>query len=103
MHTMKETLNTKSPALADNLLKGVETDLSAFGLNFTDFVTLRLEVKDKSVQVLINDHPALTTSFKSDAGKVIGFVYRFQGTGEVDYLHVVDEKGQRWCDGTFGD
>lgn len=79
---------------ADKLLKGTETDLSAFGVNFEDYVKLRLEVKNKSVQVLINDHSALKTDFKSDAGKVIGFVYRFAGTGAVDYLHVNSVDGK---------
>jgi hypothetical protein len=61
---------------------------------FADFVKLRIEVKNKSVQVLINDEPAVKSEFSSDGGKVIGFVYRFKGTGSVDYLHVYDAKGK---------
>ena len=80
---------------ADTLLKGTETDLSTFGVNFDDYVKLCLEVKNKSVQVLIDDRSALKTNFKSDAGKVIGFVYRFAGTGAVDYLHVNSGDGKQ--------
>ncbi len=78
---------------ADKLMKGTETDLSALGVNFADYVKLRLEVKNKMVQVLVNDHSALKTAFASNAGRLVGFVYRFQGTGAVDYLHVYDAQG----------
>lgn len=80
---------------AETFLKGTEKDLSAFGTSFTDWAKIRLTVKNKKVEVLINDKPALTTTFASDAGRIVGFFYRFQGTGDVDYLHVSDAEGEK--------
>lgn len=73
-------------------LKGTESDLSALGVDFANWVNLRLEVKNKQVAVYINDKPALQSEFFLDAGKIIGLAYRFQGTGAVDYVHLKDEK-----------
>jgi hypothetical protein len=83
------------------LLKGSHTDLSSLGVNFSNWVKLRLEVKNKGVQVFINDKPALQSDFFLDAGKVIGIAYRFQGTGAVDYVHLSDEKGNRVLEEEF--
>ena len=79
---------------AGTLLKGTETDLSALGADFADWVTVRLTVEDQQVEVFVNGRPALQTSFSQAAGKVIGIVYRFQGTGLVDYLHLYDAAGE---------
>lgn len=75
-------------------LNGDQMDLSPLGVDFSNWVKLRLEAKNKVVQVFINDKLALQTSFSMDAGKIIGIVYRFQGTGAVDYLHLFDEQGK---------
>jgi hypothetical protein len=76
-------------------LKGSQTDLSSLGVDFSNWVNLRLEVKNKGVQVFINDKLAVQSDFFLDAGKVIGIAYRFQGTGAIDYVHLSDEKGNR--------
>jgi hypothetical protein len=75
-------------------LKGSEADLSSLGVNFSDWVKLRLEVKNKQAHVFINNKPAIQSEFFLDAGKVIGIAYRFQGSGAVDYVHLSDEQGK---------
>ena len=69
-------------------LKGSQTDLSSLGVNFSNWVNLRLVVKNKQAHVFINSKPAIQSDFFLDAGKVIGIAYQFQGTGAVDYVHL---------------
>ncbi len=73
-------------------LKGSLMDLSALGVDYNNWVKLRLQVKDKAVQVFVNDKLALNNTFSANAGKVVGLFYRFQGSGAVDYVYVWDDK-----------
>ncbi|WP_422082159.1 hypothetical protein [Ulvibacterium sp.] len=79
--------------VAGKSMEGGKTDLSALGVDFTQWVKLRLMVKDKRVQLFIDGQPVLQTVFSLDTGKIIGVVYRFQGTGSVDYLRLYDRDG----------
>ncbi len=79
--------------IAGELLEGSKTDLSALGVDFSRWAKLRLTVEDKTVQVLLNEQPVLESTFSLNAGEIIGIVYRFQGTGSVDYLRLYDGEG----------
>ena len=67
----------------DAFAEGKTSDLSGFGVDFTDWVTLRCEVRQKAVRVLVNDRLAWQGRFTNDVGKLVGLRYRFHGTGEV--------------------
>ena len=75
-------------------VRGSKTDLSKFGVDFSDWARLRLSVKAKTVEILLNDKPVFSTSFSFDAGKIIGVGYSFEGTGLVDYARLCDENGE---------
>lgn len=81
--------------LAGKELKGEQMDLTGLGVDFTQWVKLRLEVKNKEVQVFVNEKLALKNNFTEETGKVIGIEYRFQGSGAVDYLHLYNEQGKQ--------
>jgi hypothetical protein len=62
---------------------GKKTDLSAFGCDLSQWVKLRCEVKNKKGKITINDQVALENDF-SFSEKIVGLIFRFQGTGSVN-------------------
>lgn len=63
--------------------EGKTSDFSGFGVDFSDWVTLRCEVRQKDVRVLVNGRLAWQGRFTKPVGKLVGLRYRFHGTGEV--------------------
>jgi hypothetical protein len=81
---------------------GKKSDLSAFGVDFTNWVNVKCIFNGKEAKVFINDREAFTlnTSMAAPA-KVIGIGYRFQGTGSVQYAKLYNSKGQYFYDESF--
>jgi hypothetical protein len=71
-------------------VSGKTNDLSGFGVDFSDWVTVRCEVKNKEVTVFVNGKPAYEGRFQEDAGKIVGLRYYFQGTGAVKSARFYD-------------
>ncbi len=67
---------------------GKQQDLSAFGVDFSHFVKLRIESQKGAARVLINDKPAYTLDHGILHSKIIGIEFQFQGTGTVDYVRL---------------
>jgi hypothetical protein len=65
---------------------GKKYDLSAFGVDFSDFVTLRIESHNNKAHIYLNGKLVYTINNSITHSKIIGFDYRFQGTGAVDYI-----------------
>lgn len=76
------------------LIKGSKTDLSKFGVDFKDWAELRLAVKDKAVEVFLDEKSILKTAFSFNAGRIIGVGYSFEGTGLVDYVRLYNGAGK---------
>lgn len=76
------------------LIKGSKADLSKFGVDFRDWVELRLAVRDKAVEVFLDKKSILKTAFSFNAGNIIGVGYGFEGTGLVDYVRLYDKEGK---------
>ncbi|GAB3900767.1 hypothetical protein GCM10028803_24250 [Larkinella knui] len=72
-------------------VSGKTSDLSGFGVDFSDWVKVRCEVKDKLAKVFVNEKLAYEGRFQDDAGKIVGLRYYFHGTGAV--------KSARFSDG----
>ncbi|RRB06563.1 hypothetical protein [Larkinella rosea] len=64
-------------------VSGKTSDLSGFGVDFSNWVNVRCEVKDKHVKVFVNNKLAYEDHFQEDAGKIVGLRYYFQGPGVV--------------------
>ncbi|MFK7785854.1 MAG: hypothetical protein AB8B56_12095 [Crocinitomicaceae bacterium] len=67
-------------------LSGKNNDLSKFGVDFEDWVTLRCTFKNDWLEVFINDEKAITLPMKGRINKMHGLVYSFEGSGEVKSL-----------------
>lgn len=62
---------------------GKTNDLSAFGVDFSDWVTVQCRVKDKKISIRVNDVPAFEGDYKEGIGHVVGTRIMFAGTGAV--------------------
>jgi len=72
---------------------GKREDLSAFGVpNFNDYVKLRVESDSGQAKILVNDKLAYTVKRHIIRSKIIGIMYRFQGTGSIDYVSLSGAK-----------
>jgi hypothetical protein len=71
---------------------GKREDLSAFGVDFNNFVKLRIESDSGRAKILINDRLAYTVPQHIIRSKIIGIDFQFQGTGSVDYVSLSNDK-----------
>lgn len=71
---------------------GKRQDLSAFGVDFSRFVKLRIESRSGAAKVLIDDKPAYTLGHGILHSKIIGIEFQFQGAGTVDYVRLSNGK-----------
>ena len=72
---------------------GKREDLSAFGVpSFNDFVKLRIESDSGQGKIFVNDKLAYTVKRHIIRSRIIGIMYRFQGTGSIDYVSLSSGK-----------
>jgi len=71
---------------------GKREDLSAFGVDFSDFVRIRISSHGGKGEILINDRPAYQVKGSIIKSRIVGIYFRFQGTGSVDYVKLSNGK-----------
>jgi len=71
---------------------GKQADLSAFGVDFSSFVKVRVESKNGKGYIFINDKLVYTVNHDVAKSKIIGIDFNFQGTGSVDYVKLSNGK-----------
>lgn len=71
---------------------GKREDLSAFGVDFSKYVKLRIESDSGRARILINDKLAYTVPRHIIRSKIIGIDFQFRGTGSVDYVRLGNGK-----------
>ena len=71
---------------------GRREDLSAFGVNFNDYVKVRIESDSGRAKILLNDQLVYTVPRHIIRSKIIGFDFSFQGTGSIDYVSLTNGK-----------
>jgi hypothetical protein len=77
---------------AGTQVSGKTSDMSAFGVDFKDFVKVRIVVQNGKGQVFINDKLAYEIAKIRDHAKIVGVDFTFQGTGTVDYVRLTNGK-----------
>lgn len=71
----------------DTLIDGKTHDLSAFGTEFSDWVTLKCVSKDDKISFWVNETLAYQLPLEVEADrKIMGIRYRFQGAGAIKSL-----------------
>ena len=72
-----------SLTLSEKEVTGQTHNLSGFGVDFSDWVKVRCDVRNKQARVFVNGRLAYEGRFREDAGKIVGVRYRFHGTGTI--------------------
>ena len=76
----------------DFYLNGKENDLSAFGVDLSDFKNVSIDIKEKRVTVSVEGKVIYEGNYTESIGKFVGLRYRFLGSGEVEYLNIRSQK-----------
>ncbi|MBQ4821373.1 hypothetical protein [Aquimarina sp. MMG016] len=80
--------------LNDRYYRGKEHDLSAFGVDLSEFKTVDIRVNKKIVTIFINDQEIYSGSYNRSIGNLVGIRYKFLGAGEVKYLNIKNESNE---------
>lgn len=78
----------------DVFVSGQNKDLSAFGTDLSVWNQIKCIVKNKEVEILLNDKLIYTLSYHEPIGKIMGLNFNFHGAGSVDYVRLSDENGK---------
>jgi len=76
----------------DFTISGKEKDLSGFGVDFSQFVRVKISSAKGRALVFINDKLVIALEHGITHSKIIGIDYVFQGTGSVDYVRLSNPK-----------
>jgi len=88
---------------AENRIEGMNADLSFLTRNKKNWTIVRIETRDKMVDLYLDEKKVYSGAFKSDMGEIVGVEYRFKGSGKVDYLHLSDLDGKTAYKEEFGE
>ncbi len=80
---------------------GSRADLSALGVDFSDWVKVKLVFKDKLAWIFINDKEAFKLQANMMPVKIVGLAYRFQGTGSVNFARLSNSAGKIFYEENF--
>ncbi len=73
---------------------GIREDVSALGCDLSNWVRVRYEVKDRKGRIFINDEKAVELNLDFNPKELKGLLFRFQGTGSVNYVRLSSTDGQ---------
>lgn len=73
-------------------VSGKQADLSNFGVDFDDFVKVRVESANGKAKVFLNNKLAYEVNKDIAHAKIIGIDFVFQGTGSVDYVRLHNQQ-----------
>jgi hypothetical protein len=71
---------------------GKQFDLSAFGVDFNNFINVKIESSNGKAKVFLNGKLSYAVDHEIVKSKIIGIDYVFQGTGSVDYVKLSNQK-----------
>jgi hypothetical protein len=73
-------------------VSGKDQDLSSFGVDFNEFVKVRIESANGKAKIFLNDKPAYEVDHDISKAKIVGIDFIFQGAGTVDYVKLSNGK-----------
>ncbi|HWA35978.1 MAG TPA: hypothetical protein VG737_17675, partial [Cyclobacteriaceae bacterium] len=80
---------------------GKQADLSGLGVDFDNWVKVKLVFMDRRASIFINDKEAFKLDANMTPVKVVGIAYRFQGTGSINYARLSTSTGKIVYDENF--
>jgi hypothetical protein len=76
----------------DFYTSGKKEDLSAFGVDFSSFIKVRVEAKNGIGKIFLDDKLVYTVTHDIAKSRIIGMDFSFQGTGSIDYVKLSNGK-----------
>ncbi len=73
---------------------GKNTDLSAFGVNQSDYIHCNLKMRDNILKVYLGDKFIYSDTLSSDIGKIGGVQFWFDGKAEISQLIISDNENE---------
>ncbi|MFN3851700.1 MAG: hypothetical protein ACK4NY_19845 [Spirosomataceae bacterium] len=86
--SIKGCVGELSMTIADKQIEGKTQDLSAFGVDFSDWVKVKCIAQNQKIQVFINEKLAYQGDYKQNIGKIVGTRIRFMGAGEAKEVNL---------------
>ena len=80
---------------------GRKTDLSGLAHHEEGWQEIEMKMEEQLFTVKINQQEVLAGKLPADAGRIVGFRYKFEGAGELDQLMVWDHQNQMVVDEKF--
>jgi hypothetical protein len=80
--------------LGEVYMNSRDNNLSGLGTNIYEWQKLRIENRDRSAAVFLNDKQAIQIRYHRDFGKIVGLIFTFNGQGSVDYISMKDLNGK---------
>jgi len=75
-------------------MSGKKLDLSPLGVNFDKWVNVKVSVQDSLVHLLINGKKAFELKVNLHPLRFAGVIFRFQGTGSVNFIRISKQSGE---------
>ncbi|NMH89831.1 hypothetical protein [Flavivirga algicola] len=86
--------------MGDKIIEGAYENLSSFSFDTESWNTLQLIVKNKHVEITINDKLISRFNYTEPNGKIVGIENIFKGAGMLDFIRIRDLKtGKAFFDG----
>ncbi|WP_298551348.1 hypothetical protein [uncultured Algibacter sp.] len=76
--------------LSNNVYSGKEHDLSAFGVDLNENKAIDISIKDKTVNVFVDNRKIYENTYHKSIGKFVGLRYRFLGAGQINTIKIED-------------
>ena len=80
----------------DELISGKNNDLSMFGVDSGEWVTVNLTFRNDLLTIQIDNNDPFELSLKGKINKFHGLIYHFDGTGEIKSVSFKNEKGRHF-------
>jgi len=74
-------------------IDGKKTDLSGFGVDFTNYVQLKCVSKNQKLDILIDNKPVFSFEVPETPKKIIGISIHFEGAGSVQNVNFKNKAG----------
>ncbi len=75
-------------------MSGKKLDLSPLGVDFKKWVNVKVSVQDSLVHLLINGKQAFELNVNVRPIRFAGVIFRFQGTGSVNFIRISKQNGE---------
>ncbi|HTF22256.1 MAG TPA: hypothetical protein VK658_29450 [Chryseolinea sp.] len=82
---------------------GKVSDLSPLGAALEDWVDVKFDVQDTLAQLYINHQKAFELTVRLEPVPWVGMIFKFKGTGSVDFIRVSRKNGEVVYEESFGD